>query len=73
MLTLKQILDELWGDRLVRCPRNITRWIGELEPDEGTPHGLTKIEDTGDVDLFYARGRRVDTELKNSKKKNERR
>jgi hypothetical protein len=63
-MTLKQILDELWSDPLVRCPKHITRWIGWLDAEERTPNHLTKIENTGDIDLFYAPGRRVDLEKK---------
>lgn len=63
-MTLKQILDELWNDAEVRCPKHITWWIGWLDADERNPNGLTKVENTGDVDLFYAPGRRVNLEKK---------
>ena len=56
-MTLKQILDELWSDPVVRCPKHITWWIDTLDADQRAPNKLEKVPNT---DLCYAPGRRVD-------------
>jgi hypothetical protein len=59
-MTLKQILEELWSDPLVRCPWHVTWWNNSQCPSgcERVPHGTQRITD----ELFYAPGKRVKLE-----------
>lgn len=51
---LREVLEAIWRDNTVRCPRHITWWNSD--------HGTHVAE--ADMPLFYAKGERVDARKK---------
>jgi hypothetical protein len=50
-MSLKQVLDRLWNDNVVRCPRHRVWWNSDYQG--------TAVPDV-DEPLFYAKGKRID-------------